>query len=498
MLYLSTRNNNLKISSSQAIKQGLSEDGGLFVPECFPKVSLEEIGSLKDKKYVDIAKFVLSKYLTDFTKEELDFCIESAYTKEKFESDNTVPLYELKDGVHFLELWHGPTCAFKDVALQILPYLLTTSAKKTGEDKLITILVATSGDTGKAALEGFKDVDGTKIIVFYPKDGVSDIQKLQMITQEGNNVFVNGVTGNFDDAQTGVKKIFTDNEFKEELINNNIVFSSANSINFGRLVPQVVYYFSSYIDLLKNNKISLGDKINVVVPTGNFGNILAAYYAKMMGLPVDKLICASNENNVLTDFINTGVYDKNRAFNLTCSPSMDILISSNLERLLYHISNQDDKLIKEYMESLNTNGVYKISDDMKKKVCDNFYGGYCDDEKTLQTIKNTYDKYGYLIDTHTAVAKAVYDEYVEKTGDDKVCVIASTASPYKFLNSVISAINPEYDILKNDFIKLDDLSSITNTTVPKSLKELKNKEIRFKNICEKENMKQTVKDALCM
>ncbi|MBR4893048.1 MAG: threonine synthase [Clostridia bacterium] len=498
MLYLSTRNNNLKISSSQAIKQGLSEDGGLFVPECFPKVSLEEIGSLKDKKYVDIAKFVLSKYLTDFTKEELDFCIESAYTKEKFESDNTVPLYELKDGVHFLELWHGPTCAFKDVALQILPYLLTTSAKKTGEDKLITILVATSGDTGKAALEGFKDVDGTKIIVFYPKDGVSDIQKLQMITQEGNNVFVNGVTGNFDDAQTGVKKIFTDNEFKEELLNNNIVFSSANSINFGRLVPQVVYYFSSYIDLLKNNKISLGDKINVVVPTGNFGNILAAYYAKMMGLPVDKLICASNENNVLTDFINTGVYDKNRAFNLTCSPSMDILISSNLERLLYHISNQDDKLIKEYMESLNTNGVYKISDDMKKKVCDNFYGGYCDDEKTLQTIKNTYDKYGYLIDTHTAVAKAVYDEYVEKTGDDKVCVIASTASPYKFLNSVISAINPEYDILKNDFIKLDDLSSITNTIVPKSLKELKNKEIRFKNICEKENMKQTVKDALCM
>lgn len=498
MLYLSTRNNNLKISSSQAIKQGLSEDGGLFVPECFPKVSLEEIGSLKDKKYVDIAKFVLSKYLTDFTKEELDFCIESAYTKEKFESDNTVPLYELKDGVHFLELWHGPTCAFKDVALQILPYLLTTSAKKTGEDKLITILVATSGDTGKAALEGFKDVDGTKIIVFYPKDGVSDIQKLQMITQEGNNVFVNGVTGNFDDAQTGVKKIFTDNEFKEELFNNNIVFSSANSINFGRLVPQVVYYFSSYIDLLKNNKISLGDKINVVVPTGNFGNILAAYYAKMMGLPVDKLICASNENNVLTDFINTGVYDKNRAFNLTCSPSMDILISSNLERLLYHISNQDDKLIKEYMESLNTNGVYKISDDMKKKVCDNFYGGYCDDEKTLQTIKNTYDKYGYLIDTHTAVAKAVYDEYVEKTGDDKVCVIASTASPYKFLNSVISAINPEYDILKNDFIKLDDLSSITNTIVPKSLKELRNKEIRFKNICEKENMKQTVKDALCM
>ncbi len=498
MLFLSTRNNNLKVFSAQAIKQGLSDEGGLFVPESFPQVNLNEIENLKDKSYNDIAKFVLSKYLTDFTEEELDNCINSAYSKEKFETDEIAPLYELKEGVHFLELWHGPTCAFKDMALQLLPHLLTTSLKKTGEDKLVTILVATSGDTGKAALEGFKDVKGTKIIVFYPKDGVSDIQKLQMITQEGQNVLVSGVVGNFDDAQNGVKKIFTDDEFKKELFENDIVLSSANSINFGRLVPQIVYYFSSYVSLCKNSKIKVGDEINVVVPTGNFGNILAAYYAKKMGLPIDKLICASNKNNVLTDFINTGIYDKNRDFNLTVSPSMDILISSNLERLLYEISSKDDKLISEYMEQLSTCGKYKISEDMLRIVKDNFYGGYCDDEKTVETIKETFDTYNYLIDTHTAVAKAVYDKYVLETNDLKPVVIASTASPYKFLNSVIGAVLPSYDLNKNDFEKLEDLSDMTGTSIPKSLKELKNKEVKFNNICEKNQMKETVECGLDM
>lgn len=498
MLFSSTRDNNLKVSSAQAIKQGLSSEGGLFVPESFPQVELNEIENLINKSYNDIAKFVLSKYLTDFSSEELDNCINSAYSKEKFETEEIAPLHELKDGVHFLELWHGPTCAFKDMALQLLPHLLTTSVKKTGEDKLVTILVATSGDTGKAALEGFKDVKGTKIIVFYPKDGVSDIQKLQMITQEGDNVLVNGVVGNFDDAQNGVKKIFTDDDFKNELFEKGVVLSSANSINFGRLVPQIVYYFSSYITLCKDEKIKIGDKINVVVPTGNFGNILAAYYAKKMGLPIDKLICASNKNNVLTDFINTGIYDKNREFNLTVSPSMDILISSNLERLLYEISGKDDKLISKYMSELSKEGKYKISEDMQKIIKDNFYGGYCDDEKTVETIKEIFDTYNYLIDTHTAVAKAVYDKYVFETNDLKPVVIASTASPYKFLNSVIGAVSPTYDLNKNDFCKLEDLSDMTGTTIPKSLKELKDKKIKFNNICKKEEMKETVKSGLNM
>ena len=498
MLFNSTRNNTLKVTSAEAIKQGLSVEGGLFVPESFPQVELSEIEKLKDKSYVEIAKFVLSKYLTDFTEDELNSCVTKAYTREKFETDSIAPLYQLNDKEYFLELWHGPTCAFKDMALQILPHLLTVSAKKTGEDKTITILVATSGDTGKAALEGFKDVDGTKIMVFYPKDGVSDIQKLQMITQEGNNVFVSGVNGNFDDAQSGVKKIFTDDEFKTELAKNGIVLSSANSINFGRLVPQVVYYFNSYIDLLKNNKIKCGEEINVVVPTGNFGNILAAYYAKRMGLPIDKLICASNKNNILTDFINTGVYDKNRDFNLTISPSMDILISSNLERFLYEISGKDDKLITEYMDKLSKEGKYEIENSLKEIVKKNFYGGFCDDEKTLETIKNTFENNNYLIDTHTAVAKAVYDEYVRKTNDNKVTVIASTASPYKFLNSVLSAINPDCESKEDDFSMLEELSKCSETSIPKSLKELKDKNIKFKNICEKDMMKKSVSDYLNM
>ncbi len=497
MFFNSTRNNNIKYTSAQAIKQGLSTEGGLFVPESFPQVALSEIEEMKTKSYTEIASFVLGKYLTDFTEEELSDCVTNAYTREKFETDAIAPLYELKENEYFLELWHGPTCAFKDMALQILPHLLTVSAKKTGEDKTITILVATSGDTGKAALEGFKDVDGTKIIVFYPKDGVSDIQKRQMITQEGNNVFVSGVNGNFDDAQNGVKKIFTDEEFKNALNDNGIVLSSANSINFGRLVPQVVYYFNSYAELLKNDKIKAGDKINIVVPTGNFGNILAAYYAKRMGLPVNKLICASNKNNVLTDFINTGIYDKNREFNLTSSPSMDILISSNLERFLYEISGKDDKLINKYMDMLSKEGKYEIEDSLKALVKESFYGGFCDDDRTLITIKDTFEKYNYLIDTHTAVAKAVYDDYVINTGDNTPTVIASTASPYKFLTSVLDAVCPE-NKSDDDFKMLEKLSECSNTVVPKALKMLKDKEIRFSDICLKDGMKKTVESYLDM
>lgn len=496
MFFNSTRNNSIKITSAQAIKQGLSDEGGLFVPESFPKVTLDDIESLKNKDYREVAYFVLSKYLTDFTEEELKDCISKAYTREKFETDSIAPLYAVNDKTYFLELWHGPTCAFKDMALQILPHLLTVSAKKTGENRIITILVATSGDTGKAALEGFKDVDGTKIMVFFPKDGVSDIQKCQMVTQEGNNVSVMGVNGNFDDAQNGVKRIFTDEKMKEELNDHNIVLSSANSINFGRLVPQIVYYFNSYIDLYKNNKIKLGEEMNVVVPTGNFGNILAAYYAKRMGLPVGKLICASNKNNVLTDFINTGVYNKNREFHLTASPSMDILISSNLERFIYEISGKDDKVLNSYMDMLKTDGKYEISEDLKKIVNDNFYGGCCDDEKTIETIKKSFKEDGYLIDTHTAVAKAVYDEYVTKTKDERVTIIASTASPYKFLDSVLKGITDENLSDKNEFELIEKLSEISGTSAPSSLTGLKNKEIRFKDFCEKQDMEEAVKGYL--
>ena len=384
MQYQSTRNKKLSISSAEAIKMGLSEEGGLFVPESIPEVSLSEIETMSQMTYNERAYTILSKFLTDYTKEELMNCINNAYSKEKFETANIAPVYKLNTSQCFLELWHGPTCAFKDMALQILPHLLTTAMKKTNETDEVIILVATSGDTGKAALEGFKDVSGTRIIVFYPSDGVSEIQKLQMVTQEGNNVSVAAVLGNFDDAQNGVKKIFTDDTYKSTLANNNFKLSSANSINWGRLVPQIVYYFSAYADMLKGNEIKLGDKINVVVPTGNFGNILAAYYAKRMGLPIAKLICASNSNNVLTEFIQKGIYNKQREFYTTISPSMDILISSNLERFLFDISGNDDVLVADLMNKLNTVGNYEVSDELKAKISDLLYAGCCDDEKTKE------------------------------------------------------------------------------------------------------------------
>ena len=497
MQYHSTRDKSISVSSAEAIKTGLSAEGGLFVPESFPSVSLDEIKNLASKSYNERAYFVLSKFLSDFTEEELKKCIDSAYTKEKFETESIAPVYKLNDTTYFLELWHGPTCAFKDMALQILPHLLTTSMKKTNEDKEIVILVATSGDTGKAALEGFKDVAGTRIIVFYPDNGVSEIQKLQMVTQECNNVSVAAVKGNFDDAQSGVKKIFTDTDYKNLLDRNQFKLSSANSINWGRLVPQIVYYFSSYAELVKNNEIEIGDKINVVVPTGNFGNILAAYYAKKMGLPIAKFICASNENNVLTDFIKTGVYNKNRDFHTTISPSMDILISSNLERFLYDLTGCDDKLVSEWMKELNTNGSYEVSADVKAKMQEMFTAGCCDDAETMATIKKCASEYDYVIDTHTAVAKSVYDKYVAQTGDTTKTIIASTASPFKFNQSVLIALEDHNAVVgKDEFTLLKELSEKSNMQIPKSLYELKDKSVVFDLVCDKDEMQQIVSDFL--
>ncbi|MEE0409449.1 MAG: threonine synthase [Clostridia bacterium] len=497
MQYNSTRNNNIKVSSAMAIKQGLSEEGGLFVPENFPKVELSEISDLSKKSYNERAYFVLNKFLTDFSTEDLKNCISSAYTKEKFGTDAIAPVYKLDNSVYFLELWHGPTCAFKDMALQILPHFLTTSMKMTNEEKEIIILVATSGDTGKAALEGFKDVNGTRIIVFYPDNGVSEIQKLQMVTQRGNNVSVAAVKGNFDDAQSGVKKIFTDNEYKALLDRNGFKLSSANSINWGRLVPQIVYYFSAYADMLASGEIALGEEINVVVPTGNFGNILASYYAKKMGLPIKKFICASNENNVLTDFIKTGVYDKTRQFHTTISPSMDILISSNLERFLYDLSDGDDKLITDLMTKLNTDGKYEVPADIKAKMQELFDADCCDDKETMASIKKTFAESGYVMDTHTAVGKCVYDKYVAKTNDNAKTVIASTASPFKFNQSVLIALE-DYNFVagKDEFELLDLLEKKSGMKIPQSLAELKDRTPIFDTVVEKEEMANTVSDFL--
>ena len=496
MQYHSTRDKSISVSSAEAIKTGLSAEGGLFVPESFPSVSLDEIKNLASKSYNERAYFVLSKFLSDFTEEELKKCIDSAYTKEKFETESIAPVYKLNDTTYFLELWHGPTCAFKDMALQILPHLLTTSMKKTNEDKEIVILVATSGDTGKAALEGFKDVAGTRIIVFYPDNGVSEIQKLQMVTQEGNNVSVAAVKGNFDDAQSGVKKIFTDVDYKNLLDRNQFKLSSANSINWGRLVPQIVYYFSSYAELVKNNEIEIGDKINVVVPTGNFGNILASYYASLMGLPINKFICASNSNNVLTDFIKTGVYDKNRNFYTTISPSMDILVSSNLERLLYKLSGDNDEVTRGWMNALKSEGKYEVSDDVKAVINEKFYGGFCDDKNTEATIHEMFEQDKYLCDTHTAVAINVYKQYVEETGDKTPSVIASTASPYKFSKAVLEAVEPNATLPETEFDMVDELHKVSGAEVPAPLANLKNKTARFSDVTEVNDMENYVLGAL--
>lgn len=494
MLYTSTRDKNVKVTSSQAIAQGISADGGLFVPQTIPTIDKQFIDSLVSLDYISRAKKVLSLYLTDYTDEEIDMCVKGAYAEGKFSSDKVSPINTIAKGKNILELWRGPTCAFKDMALQLLPYLLTTAAKKTVADKTIVILVATSGDTGKAALEGFKDVPGTKIMVFYPNDGVSPMQKLQMTTQAGENVAVCAINGNFDDAQNGVKKIFTDKEVAARLAEKGMMFSSANSINWGRLVPQIVYYVSAYCDLIEKGAIKNGDEVNVVVPTGNFGNILAAYYAKRMGVPFAKLICASNANNVLTDFLKTGTYDKNRKFFTTTSPSMDILISSNLERLLYHLSGENDETIRQWMSLLSAEGKYTVTPDVKAQIGALFDAGCCDDKQTAETISKTY-KDGYLLDTHTAVAVKVYDDYVKATGDSKETIIASTANPYKFSAAVLGAISqvPEN---ADEFMQVDLLKSVSGEPCPPQLATLKGKAPRFTDCCNKEDMVDKVYEML--
>lgn len=491
MLYTSTRDKSVKVESAYAIAQGISKDGGLFVPTEIPQIDKSFIDSLVPLSYIERAKKVLSLYLTDFTAEEIDMCVSGAYAEGKFSSSKVAPVKKIKEGENILELWRGPTCAFKDMALQLLPYLLTVSAKKTVADKTIVILVATSGDTGKAALEGFKDVPGTKIMVFYPEDGVSPMQKLQMTTQAGENVAVSAIKGNFDDAQSGVKKIFTDKEVAKKLDENGMMFSSANSINWGRLVPQIVYYVSAYCDMIDNGEIKNGDEMNVVVPTGNFGNILAAYYAKKMGVPVGKLICASNANNVLTDFLKTGIYDRNRKFFTTTSPSMDILISSNLERLLFHLADENDETIAKWMAELSDDGKYEVTADVKEKVLSLFDAGCCDDEETKDTIGKTY-KNGYLLDTHTAVAVKVYRDYKERTGDKTPTVVASTANPYKFSAAVLSAVCDKNLDGVDEFSQVDLLKEITGEPCPEQLATLKGKSPRFTSCCEKENMIDTV------
>lgn len=492
MLYTSTRDNSIRVTASQAIARGISSEGGLFVPVELPEFSLEKITSMISMSYIDRAKTVLREFLTDFSEDELTYCVEGAYGGGKFSSDDIAPTVNVAGNENILELWHGPTCAFKDMALQLLPYLMTVSAKKNCRGKTIVILVATSGDTGKAALEGFKDVENTRILVFYPVDGVSPMQKLQMTTQEGDNVAVCAIEGNFDDAQSAVKAIFTDDKIKSRLAEKNMMFSSANSINWGRLVPQIVYYFSAYCDMINMGKINAGDDINVVVPTGNFGNILAGYYAKLMGLPIKRLVCASNSNNVLTDFLKTGTYNKNRDFYTTSSPSMDILISSNLERLLYHMSGCDDKLVNELMAALAKDGEYSVGKGLLADIQSVFDAGFTTEDSVDKTIGEQFKKYGYLCDTHTAVAVKVYEDYVSSTGDDIPTVIDSTASPYKFPASVLGAVDGAAADESDEFATADKLSRLTKTQIPEPLAMLRQKNVRFSEVCSKENMSQMV------
>ena len=489
LLYKSTRDAEKTVTASQAILKGLADDGGLFVPVSIPKLPVS-LGELKEMTYQEIAYTVMKEFLTDFTEEELKSCIAKAYDS-KFDTEEIAPLAKVEDA-YYLELFHGATIAFKDMALSILPHLLTTSAKKNQVKNEIVILTATSGDTGKAALAGFADVEGTKIIVFYPKNGVSRVQELQMVTQKGDNTSVVAIHGNFDNAQSGVKAMFENKELEKELNEAGYQFSSANSINIGRLVPQVVYYVYAYAKLLQNEEIAEDEEINVVVPTGNFGNILAAYYAKNMGIPIAKLICASNENKVLYDFFQTGTYDRNREFVLTTSPSMDILISSNLERLIYKISGEDARKDTDLMTELKTKGSYAITGEMKANLAD-FAAGYATEEQVAKTIHDIYEDTGYVMDTHTAVAATVNKAYREDSKDDRKTVIASTASPYKFAGSVMSAIDPKYKG-QDDFKLIEELQKVSGTELPNAIKEIMNAEIRHTTECDVDQMEQTVKN----
>lgn len=491
VLYNSTRGQEKNIEASLAIVKGLANDGGLFVPSELPKM-ITPIEDLCKMDYQTLAYEVMKHYLSDFTEEELKSCIRSAYD-DKFDTKAIAPIVK-KGDVFYLELFHGSTIAFKDMALSILPYLMKTALKKQKIENDIVILTATSGDTGKAALAGFANVEGTQIIVFYPKDGVSPIQKLQMVSQKGDNTHVIGIEGNFDDAQNGVKAIFNDELFGEEVAVKGYQFSSANSINIGRLVPQIVYYYYSYITLVNQGELKVGDSMNVVVPTGNFGNILAAFYAKQMGLPIAKFICASNDNKVLFDFINTGTYNKKREFILTSSPSMDILISSNLERLIYHIADNSSQATLKLMGNLSQIGEYTITDKMKYALSD-FYGNYATNDETSKTIKAVFDQTKYLIDTHTAVGYQVYEKYKAETGDETKTVIASTASPYKFTRSVMVALDEEFDNY-SDFELIKKMEEVSGVSIPQAIKEIMDAEVVHKTECTKEQMKQAVNNIL--
>ena len=485
MLFVSTRGKSGTVSSAHAIKEGLAEDGGLFVPRRFPQIALDDILAMHEKTYARCATQILACFLTDYTEEELQACAEAAYSPEKFGPD-PAPLKKVSEFTDVLELWHGPTMAFKDIALQILPHLMTRAQKKTGDESKIAILTATSGDTGKAALAGFADVPGTEILVFYPENGVSSIQKLQMTTQKGVNTKVFGIRGNFDDAQSGVKALFEDEAFAEVLNEKGFQLSSANSINIGRLVPQVVYYVYAYVKLADAGKITMGDEIDFVVPTGNFGNILAGYYAKMIGLPVHRFICASNDNNVLYDFIKTGVYNRKRPFLKTISPSMDILISSNLERLLYYMSGCNNQYVKELMKQLNENGEYRVSDEILAKIQSIFDCGYATNEETEAVIKMVYEKDHYLLDTHTAVAYKVMLEQKDKYP----CVVLSTASPYKFTRSVYESLVGNSD--EDEFILMKKLNELSGTPIPNNLKDLDKKAVLHDDVIAKDEMKNYV------
>ena len=494
MLFLSTRGKADLCCSAHAITRGMAGDGGLFVPQKFVALSLDEIIALHNLSYQERAVKILSLFLTDYTEDELKDAADKAYAEAKFGKE-PAPVHKVNDNTDTLELWHGPTSAFKDMALQILPQLLTKAIAKTGEQHKIVILTATSGDTGKAALEGFADVEGTEIIVFYPESGVSDIQKQQMVTQQGKNVHVFAVEGNFDDAQTGVKRIFADEELKEELAAQGCVFSSANSINWGRLVPQIVYYFSAYSDAVASGRINAGEEINFAVPTGNFGDILAGYYAKQMGLPVHKFICASNSNNVLSDFINTGVYDKRREFKKTISPSMDILVSSNLERLLYSVTEEDAEKVSEWMQQLNTEGMYNVGEKFHKKITHDFFGAWVDEQETMETIRRVYNDYSYLLDPHTAVAWRACEKYRLVSSDDRYAVVVSTASPYKFSADVYAALKGEEEGLK-PFDALHKLHELTDVPVPAKMLQIETMSVLHKEVIATEKMAEAVKNSI--
>jgi len=496
MLYISTRGKAEMVSASHAIACGLAADGGLFVPKELPHLSTTELLAMANANYSQRAVTILSRFLTDFTEAELNECVKNAYSKESF-SEAIAPLHKVKNNIDVLELWHGPTSAFKDMALQILPQFLTRAVVKTGEEQKLVILVATSGDTGKAALDGFADVEGTEVVVFYPDQGVSQMQRLQMVTQTGKNVHVVAVKGNFDDAQTGVKDLFGDKNLVAKLAEQGVAFSSANSINWGRLVPQIVYYFSSYVDAVKASRIKPGDKINFSVPTGNFGDILAGYFAKLMGLPVNKFICASNTNNVLSDFINTGIYNKNRPFHKTISPSMDILVSSNLERLLFEETEHDGEQVGKWMTELKEKGQYNVGKDVQTRILADFFGTWVDEIETKETIGYVFNNYGYVLDPHSAVAYRALEKYRLLTSDDRYSIVLSTASPFKFSNVVLGAIAPESKVEEDKpFEAMHLLSAKSKLEPPALLVALEKLPVLHREVIEKDGLKAEVEKIL--